>query len=957
MKNIFKKIIFTSLATLFILFTYSLVRPSKLFALNFSMSDSTVNYSIVNQENSNYSYKSIEERGFYKEIVNGKIIIEEEIFIYFGDKQFILPEYTYYPGYSPSGEISHYQADTIFEETRDELIPFVAIYFPSEIREQENSTLNVQYGVEAELVVYSINIDIDESIKNRILTKVSETITIETLDNLKIAFRSTEDAIIKPEKFQKQTSSENKKYVIQNDYDNYTNNKKFIRRYSDDYFGNYRLPGSNDITDDPIVELVPKELMFVQGEHFYIGKEYGFFIRVIPEIVNYIQTLTADVMIFDIISVLPSKSENTGTTKVEPLFQYKYICIDIESRNGNWDGFDSSLTSVVYPHLHYYAPEYFLRDIGFKHNLENPTRLNPGDPGYSVYDDYGAFIIQVRYNSNGVGLKSKNKSFGQDVVNLVAGYIPVVGKHIPIYEFVRDGYRGFREGEYGYEHFATHENNEVNISTFKSNHSLQVDEWGYLIKAQTTTVDPNSDKPRLIHVNGGYSESKYFVTWKDYTYYDLLQVKTSITAEVVRDDTSRYWFFGWVETGNVNEFASVTGTYEHSKYHRYDTEKDVQHNREVVITDGSVGKHNVFLFESKLSGLFKIKTKFSGNEQGDSMFVLHDTINGTSYSANDNTSTNDKNAYLDIFLLSGNTYIIESWNKDPLVTDGYIVEIDSREYIDPEDYGFENQYYFEEKSKSINTDLGNEVLTKRLRTGYITWNGKSYLTLSAKRKNAGIAYIEYHFNKYIEKLDYELALWSQDESLIKNSSIRLEAQNSTDEWITIKTFDVSEMSTDKDKLINYSSEINFKAKSIRFIIETNSVQNENNSGRMVIGRVKINRHTTNVHNHSYGAPYTPSGSHMGMSRHLSTCSCGDTKMMPCLGLYPGPDTPTYCYFCGQKMEGTLLTINSSLDKRLYFVTYEPFTDYYKYLGLVLSEGDYLSNIHNKREKFTNLYLR
>lgn len=937
MNNFFKKAILTNLLMLlFLYFATSILHHNNILALSSNDKNVFLYNSLYESEQSdNYSYKKLEVPDFSKEVVNGNIEIEEKILISFGIHSFILPEYKYYPRYTFTGEISHYQADTIEKNNRNDLIPFVAIYLFSENREEDDLTLNVEYGIKEEKIVYSILIDIDENTKERLLSNITEEITVDILENLKTSAIATDDGFIKQSNLKTQTSkNKNHNYNNGENFDFYTDNDKFIRNYTDDYFGNYLLEGSNVISDDPIVKLVPKELMFVEGEHFYIGKEYGFFIRVFPDFANSIPIISADVMIFDIISELPTKEQNTGSTKVEPLFQYRYMCITKESRNGMWDGFDSNLTEVVYPNLfNYDAPEYFLRDVNFKHNLENPTRLNPGDPGYDASDDQGAFIIQMRYNSNAVGLKSKKNSFGKDVVNFVTGFIPKAGTSLSIYEFIRNGYRGFKKGEYDYEHSEEHMNNEVNISSFLTNHTLQIDEWNYLIKSQTTTVDSNPDEPRLIHVGGGYSETKYLVSWKDNTYYDLLQVKTSITAEIVRDDTSRYWFFGWKERGSVTKFASAIGTYEHSKYHRYNTETNVKEHREVVIADGSVGKHNVFAFESKLSGLFRISTRFLNNANGDTFFTLHDTNSGKSHNSIDDISANNKNAYLDIYLVSGNTYVIESWNKDSLVSDGYIVEISVRDVIYSENYGFENEYFFDERKKVVTTEFGKQVLTKRLRTGYIAWEGKSYLTLSAKRKNAGTAYLEYHFNNYINVIDYELALWSSTESLIRNSSIRLEALNSNLEWITIKSFDPKEMSVDKDKLKSYSSKVNFKSNAIRFIIETNSVENENNRGRMIIGNVQFSTSEYNVHDHSYGSPYIPADSYLGMPRHISTCSCGDTKLMPCLGFVPAPDLPVFCHFCGQEMEQILLNSYLVSNNGMIFVTYEPFVEYFLNIGL------------------------
>lgn len=148
-------------------------------------------------------------------------------------------------------------------------------------------------------------------------------------------------------------------------------------------------------------------------------------------------------------------------------------------------------------------------------------------------------------------------------------------------------------------------------------------------------------------------------------------------------------------------------------------------------------------------------------------------------------------------------------------------------------YDFDSQYHFDEKSKSIITPLGNNVMTNRLRCGII----ENKLTMSAKRHNAGKSYLEYHFEKEIIKLDYKLALWSDNESLIENSSIRIEAIGENNEWYTIRKLDARKMTTYSQGFTLYSDTFDFPIKSFRFIIETNEVANENNRGRMVIGDI------------------------------------------------------------------------------------------------------------------------
>lgn len=188
------------------------------------------------------------------------------------------------------------------------------------------------------------------------------------------------------------------------------------------------------------------------------------------------------------------------------------------------------------------------------------------------------------------------------------------------------------------------------------------------------------------------------------------------------------------------------------------------------------------------------------------------------------------------------------------------------ESISENDYDYESQYYFIEKTKNISTSQGSNIFTKRLRAGIVD----NKLVLSAKRKNAGLAYIEYYFDYNINRVNYDLSLWSENESLILNSSIRFEAQDNRGNWITMREFDAKLMSKNKELPINYYSEITFPSKAFRFIVETNEVQNENNRGRVVIGNIDILR----THSHNYNLHYISKGE-LG---HISSCSCGATRI-------------------------------------------------------------------------------
>lgn len=196
----------------------------------------------------------------------------------------------------------------------------------------------------------------------------------------------------------------------------------------------------------------------------------------------------------------------------------------------------------------------------------------------------------------------------------------------------------------------------------------------------------------------------------------------------------------------------------------------------------------------------------------------------------------------------------------------------------PSQYGFANQYNNEPIAKTVTSSEGNSVTTRRLRTGYINANdgtGRKFLTMSGKAAGQYEAYMEYEYNHPVESIDYQLALWGPNETLIQNSSIRLEAKNEFGNWQTIRTFSASQMGQNKESLIDYESFIGFSTYSFRFIIQTtHNITNSNNVGRVVIGDVIAEgNHECNHETSNAQVPYDE-------DYHMTYCYCGSSQLMP-----------------------------------------------------------------------------
>lgn len=155
--------------------------------------------------------------------------------------------------------------------------------------------------------------------------------------------------------------------------------------------------------------------------------------------------------------------------------------------------------------------------------------------------------------------------------------------------------------------------------------------------------------------------------------------------------------------------------------------------------------------------------------------------------------------------------------------------------IKQSDYKFDSYYNLYPTTEVISNDSNDSFTIKKLRTGTIE---EKYLVMSAKSNDSDTAYMEYYLDADAVEFTYQLGLWSDDESLIRNSSIKFEVKYE-ENWVTIREFSAKDMSVDKDALLTYTDTLEYGTDAFRFIVETNKVKNENNRGRVVIGDITL----------------------------------------------------------------------------------------------------------------------
>jgi len=165
---------------------------------------------------------------------------------------------------------------------------------------------------------------------------------------------------------------------------------------------------------------------------------------------------------------------------------------------------------------------------------------------------------------------------------------------------------------------------------------------------------------------------------------------------------------------------------------------------------------------------------------------------------------------------------------------------------------WECQYFFDERQSYILSVLSNKyAYTNRLRTGYInhydstnSYVDNQYLTLSAKRNGAGVAYIEYTFDTPVEHIFLYARWWGSNEGITASSgSVLIQYLDSSNNWVT--AFDLldgllyQQLPTIEDMLTGVSCRFNEPTYTFRIYVSTNYPNGSSNKGRLVIEEMNV----------------------------------------------------------------------------------------------------------------------
>lgn len=329
------------------------------------------------------------------------------------------------------------------------------------------------------------------------------------------------------------------KNITINDYEDKYGINNIAKDIKDGFAKNYEFVINGD---DPIINIIPRELFEKRGEYLHIGREYGFYVKTSELTTN--ENLI-DVFVFDITKhqLDNPKYPSQYVIEVKPLFQYSYFLLLTESSeyikslkinknelnillNVSNDNVITPLfiyeTNQIINNEYFYcnkfiitdfplkyassAKSYCIKNIEFGLSLYNEQEANIGDINYDKNKDNGSFIVRTNINYNG----ETNGSIGSlchTTIGLGVGFIPYVGDVYSVVDtiatFCSDIY------EYTNTNVSYEDMYESSMYTTKEE---QLDHYVNLSKAGYVSLHSDNKKPLFFSAKNKNNYVKAFFT-------------------------------------------------------------------------------------------------------------------------------------------------------------------------------------------------------------------------------------------------------------------------------------------------------------------------------------------------------------------------------------------------------------------------------------------------------------
>lgn len=392
----------------------------------------------------------------------------------------------------------------------------------------------------------------DENIKKKVIIKTKNALESLPINNPASKTRSM------PTNSELESMTSTDRYIdsYQPDYD-YFDNRGFYER-------------------DSITNLIPLEYFKNIGTYYYIGKEYGFFIKtIINPNLPYIKINS--VILFDIEVTFPNSSQRDTLT-----YEIDFVvneCYQTRVRDGLDDGTWAGLHghpdynySLIAPMIDTF---YFIQNPKFAVQIKSQDSINYGEPNYVLADDHGDFIIGYSFAYNGETINLENDGYVLDIINITATiasfFVPSqISAIISASQLVTQAAMSI-DAQENYYH-PTFKNTHVtddNTEIFRPGATAQENTYGGLLK--NVIIDPYL--PTTTHLIFGNKALDTFVRYNLYLNVrdgvdpaDTNDVYQLTELQVVEDNTYVN-IFGQVE-GTIDLITNVSANRYLGEYQR-----------------------------------------------------------------------------------------------------------------------------------------------------------------------------------------------------------------------------------------------------------------------------------------------------------------------------------------------------------------------------------------------------
>lgn len=199
------------------------------------------------------------------------------------------------------------------------------------------------------------------------------------------------------------------------DYLEYTSYDSLLQKYVSDssYRETKRLSGNANGYDNPVVQLIPKELFIHSGQKLCIGPEYGFYIKTAKDSNRNVSSF----LLFDV-SLKKLSKVQVGSVSISPVYDA-------------YASYDSS-TGLVNASYGAFSTRLAIAEIGVDLQLQNNDHKNPWESGYDPYGDYGYAFSSYSLTARG-SVKNSSNPIDTEIVDIASkaiSFIPVIGENI-----------------------------------------------------------------------------------------------------------------------------------------------------------------------------------------------------------------------------------------------------------------------------------------------------------------------------------------------------------------------------------------------------------------------------------------------------------------------------------------------------------------------------------------------